>query len=59
MNNYCIFNEFSWNSKDLCACVNTARMILRHYGSIVLFSLAKNNSFGNLDIDAIMNDEQY
>ena len=59
MNNYCIFNEFSWNSNDMPACANAARMILRHYGSVTLFSLAKNNSFGNLDVDAIMNDEQY
>ena len=59
MNNYCTFNEFSWNSNDLLACVNTARMILRHYGSIVLFSLAKNNSCGNLEIEKRMNDEQY
>ena len=59
MNNYCTFNEFSWNPNDLLDCVNNARMIMKHYGSIVLFSLAKNNSFGNLDIDAIMNDEQY
>ena len=43
----------------MSACANTARMILRHYGSVTLFSLAKNNSFGNLDVDAIMNDEQY
>lgn len=43
----------------MSACANAARMILRHYGSIILFSLVENNSFGNLDIDAIMNDEQY
>lgn len=58
MNNYCTFNEFSWNSKDLYVCVSAARMILRHYNNIILFSTSENNSFGNLDIDTIMNDEQ-
>lgn len=59
MNSYYTFKEFSWNPDDLLACANAAKSIFRQYGIGIISMLEDDNAFGNLDVDAVLEEEYY
>lgn len=50
------YKWLSWDSTDLLASKNAAKMIEKQHGEDTVLKLAEKGYFGNLDIDSVLDE---